>query len=123
MEKISNQRLGITVGTICVLALWFFYPKREHLDAWALRILAMACMLTTLALWSNWRHRLFSIPFLILTCAVAWLLNSDYNNSPLDWILAVGPAVYFLYLALQSWKRAVAAKHVRDDSRAVGINS
>ena len=120
MDDISTQRLASTSVTVFVLVLWFFY-KPQHLNAWALRIVAIACLLTTLVLWSNWRHKLFSIPPLFLAGAVAYLLAANYDrNSPLDWIIDLGPPILFLYFAVQSWKRAIGSKHISVDSGPVG---
>ena len=107
-KDISFHRKALTAVTVFIVILWFF-SKPQHLEAWAMRIVTIASVLATAALWSTWRHKLYAVSFLFLTFAMAWLLAEDFtHHSVLGWIVTVSMPLLFLYSAFQWWKRAVA---------------
>jgi hypothetical protein len=78
-KDFSFHRKAVTVVTVFIVILWLVSGP-QRLEAWAMRIITIASVLTTVAIWSSWRFKFYSFSFLYVTFAFASVLVEDYAH-------------------------------------------
>jgi hypothetical protein len=107
-EHIANLRIALIAFSI-FLALGFLFSQASFILTWSVRILAVLCALTSIILWSHWRYKAYALPILQLAAGSAGFLTlQSHSHTFLSWTVLIGASLLFLFLVVQSWKRARA---------------
>jgi uncharacterized membrane protein YjdF len=108
-NQLSFDRIAVSTLTVVIAVIWLIGAPHGR-AVWALGIMLGACALTTVALWSSWRYRLYVLSVLFVVCAVSSGLAGTYSQHSIPgWIFTLGLPLFLSYWALRYWKRAVAA--------------